>query len=143
MMSAMDWHILKVEAQPDQLVRFGPVLHVQIAAANEPADWHRANALIDTGATQTCIRRSFADKIGLIAVGNTDFGSAGAKTMNVPEFACTIQFDKLTQVRDLSACAVPRLHGPYDLLIGLDVLGICRLGIDFTTGHWQLHFPIE
>ena len=32
------------------------------------------------------------------------------------------------------------LGEPYDLLIGRDILGDCRLTCNFTTGAWEINF---
>ena len=140
--SRQSWLKLNIDMLAEDLARLGPNVNVKIRAADQTDAWHEALALIDTGTTQSGISHKLAHILGAAPVDDMVLHTTRAEPVQVPVFSCTVHFMDGADFTK-SFCRLPRLNPPYDLIIGLDILTGCRLGIDFSTGHWQLHFPAE
>ena len=108
-------------------------------------------ALVDTGASTTCIARPVADALSLQPIGRVDMhtagGSVSVNTYDVhvalligreknPDGSVTDQFAALSNVRTLEFDAG---ESPYQALIGRDIL---RLGAltQSPDGHYSFAF---
>lgn len=116
-------------AGPDELVRDGAILKVTV---NVPAAYQQSGgaapqqltltAMVDTGASISCINVSAGQQLGLPQVGSTQLGTAGG-TVNAPIYAAAISLPEFGVTVDPVQIAgtVNPLPG-VDMLIGRDVL---------------------
>lgn len=115
----------------------GPVINVTIlpdintihdfASRGEEVPQKRISALIDTGASCSCVDRQILDELKLVSRDESDVYTPSGKTKQALYDICIsipVNSDKLMNIQILGA----NLSGqPYGVLLGRDVLKKCTL----------------
>jgi hypothetical protein len=146
----------KGEPGPAGLLQIGPVLPVEIAvpsalskflsAQNQPIPAPRTGlALIDTGATRSCVDSQVISSLGVNPIGITSLGTARGRSQhhlypakfNFPAIRFEMEFDSVVGV-DLSGQGAGKIQ--IIALIGRDVLSRCILIYYGTKGSFSLAF---
>jgi hypothetical protein len=103
-MPLADTGFIDQDGRPDHalLVRFGPSIEVVVSTLVDPnqpqPEGHATHALIDTGATQSCIDIQLAESLGLPIVDEITLGgAAGAKRHDVYAARVTIPSLEIAQ----------------------------------------------
>jgi hypothetical protein len=142
---------------PAALLQLGPVLQVEIAvpsalseflsAQNQPIPAPRTGlALIDTGATRSCVDSQVISSLSVNPIGITDLGTAGGRSQhnlypakfNFPVMkGVEMEFGSVVGV-DLSGQGAGKMQ--IIALIGRDVLSRCILIYHGTKGSFSLAF---
>lgn len=130
------------------LIKHGPCFEVGIqaldASMQHPVSDRFENivALIDTGATHSCISDRLANRFMVDAVDRTHQAAAGFEPVFVDSWTCKIFFpyDRIILTNKFALLA--HLAEPHDIVIGRDILRDTILNINFLTGHWDLTFEI-
>lgn len=119
-----------------------------------PQGINRYNALLDTGASRTCISAKVVEEVGLQSIGLTLMLTAsGETTAKVYLFDVGIFSDSMTDakakkkdaaffqlgsgIKGLEFSAGAKSN--FDVLLGMDILGKGSLKMDFD-GHWSFCF---
>lgn len=135
---------------PTNLLRFGPTLQVEIYLPESVAKLRGQNpnfparALIDTGATGTCISPNIAVALNLQPLHQIDMaGVTGIEKSNVYAVDFTFPGSGIL-VRDWMVWEARNLskHG-FDMLLGRDILKNFLLVYDGVTGEIALECPSE
>jgi len=141
---------------PAGLLRTGPVLPVEIAvptalskflsARNQQIPSPRAGfALIDTGATRSCVDSQIVSSLGVSPIGIANLGTASGRSQHhlypakfdFPAMKFQVEFGSVVGV-DLSGQGVGNTQ--IIALIGRDVLSRCILIYHGTKGSFSLAF---
>ena len=102
-------------------------------------------ALIDTGASMTCVDESVLATLGINAIGLVSLGTA-AGTVQRPLFPARVAFPEPKLVVDLSRVVAVDLRGqaiqgmPLIALVGRDILRFCQLIYDGSGGFFTMSF---
>jgi len=142
------------EPGPAGLRRFGPVLPVEIAipsalskflsARNQQIPAPRTGlALIDTGATRSCVDSQVISSLGVNPIGITSLGTASGRSQHhlypakfsFPAMKFEVEFGAVVGV-DLSGQGTGKMQ--IIALIGRDVLSRCILIYHGTKGSFSL-----
>ena len=120
------------------------------ASAGERTRLSIFQALIDTGATSTCITRKVVDEAGLVAVGKTMMaGTTG--DMEVEQYAFGVGFVLSPQqhpsgevsgnlaVQNVKGCLFRDHNAAFDVLLGRDIICAGSFSLSFD-GHYILSF---
>ncbi|MBP0463608.1 aspartyl protease family protein [Roseomonas sp. PWR1] len=126
----------------DRLLRIGPLMEVGVQRAQEGAPKHPAIALIDTGASASCIDLALAQALNLDAAGIATVQSHHGTTQR-PVYRGVIYFGQRWIDLRLTGVALPGDHEitPYRVLIGRDALSFGRFAYDGPAGTFRLDFP--
>ena len=123
-----------------------------MAAAGTPGALHVCPALVDTGATRTCIAKSVVEALGLHSIGRTSMDTAGgAANANIydthivlltdhaqnPDGTVDVQAQLFHNIRVLEFVADG--NTPYQALIGRDILRIGMLTMS-RDGYFSFAF---
>lgn len=133
------WTRLTVTSDFAIMKTIGPTLPIEFESLELKAETKKVLALIDSGANHSCIGPRLFAALGISASRTINQHPAGKEPEYVPIFLGRIKFHNGTQI-DGDFAVLASLGDPYDILIGRDILSLCRLVIDFTTGNWELHF---
>ena len=133
--------------------RVGPTLQVAVVgvdlaqSAASAATLHTFNALIDTGASSTCVSQKVVTDVGLAPTGKVRMASATGMS-SVDQFAFGVGFilpnaQEPTMggllVKQVSGCLFENNEAAIDVLLGRDV--ICRGAFHLSfDGHFTLSF---
>ncbi len=132
-------HDKSCQSLPRMLQNRGPIVPVSIsigdqqrvalvAAGREAPAPVTGLALIDTGATLTCIGTQAAQQAGLPTVGTGSMMSATQASVQVPMYAAKIDIQGFVAINTAQAYGSPALDGQGIIaLIGRDVLSKCIL----------------
>jgi len=135
---------------PAVLFEEGPLLPVLISIPEATARLRNetaqvsARALIDTGATTSCISASLAAQLSLTPVSRGKFrgahGDAEIRNIYVVDFS----FDKSGfWIRDCRAAEVDLQDTGIGMLVGRDLLRLAHLTYDGPTGEFTLEIPSQ
>ena len=137
------------QTSPEELLRKGPRVDVRIflpeeaaALRTNPPDPVEGSALIDTGASSTCISYDVAKALELVPVDEEVVTSPGAQKRH-PVYAVTWElkdsgFKPFTNKRVIGV----NLSGQdLCMLIGRDFLMATRLHYDGIQSRWQIDIP--
>lgn len=124
------WTKIHVTQPIDELFKHGPTVEVGIRASRDLI----VQALIDTGSPITVISQSLANCLNLNPTGKGDFREVGRESISADCFDLKLFWPGTGVGFELNVACLPIREPPHDLLIGRDILAICRLAIDFTTG---------
>jgi predicted aspartyl protease len=139
---------------PVALAGAGPILQVEVnlpqplinllSSQNKPIPASSPGfALIDTGASRTCIDSSVLSKLGINPIGVVTMGTTGGST-TCQLFPAKLSFSVITLVIDFGSVVGVNLQGqqingtPIVALIGRDVLSRCLLIYSGTGGFFTL-----
>lgn len=137
-----EWIKIGITQSVDELRMFGPTVPLHISAGDETgARPFQVNAQIDTGANLSCCGPQIGKRLGAPA-GSILLQAAGSKPQDVPLFSAMLWFPGGTGIK-ANLAVLASLGEPHDVLIGRDILGVCRLEVNFTTGLVDLHFKIS
>ena len=129
----------------DTLPSGNEITEEQIIAADVP----RLRALIDTGASRTCLSKEVARAANLLPVGKREMISAsGITPVNTYLFSLGIPFahdvdptgqikERLAVFRSIEGMEFNATNSSFDVLLGMDVLSKCSFKMDFD-GHFSL-----
>ena len=134
---------------PDELVRKGPLLRVIVSLPQAAASLRgeelniNAVALIDTGASFCVISKRVRDHLDLRPVGRMKTSvPSGDAVLDV----CAVDFSFIDTdifVRDCQVLVGNLAGQNCDMLIGRDLLSVCALIYDGSTGRCMLELPRE
>ena len=107
---------------------------------NKPVPSIKAVALIDTGASSTCISQNIANKLSLIPFDAQVVHTAGGETKQLLyDVGIVLPISQPNVICVQAPCA--DLSGqPYQVLIGRDILGACTLFYNGPDNSFSLHF---
>jgi len=106
---------------------------------------HTGMALIDTGATMTCVEESVLTGLGINAIGLVSLGTPAGPVQR-PLFPARVAFPEPKLVVDLSRVVAVDLRGqtiqgmPLIALVGRDILRACQFIYDGSGGFFTLSF---
>jgi len=139
---------------PAALAGAGPILQVEVnlpqplinllSSQNKPIPAPTPGfALIDTGASRTCIDSLVLSNLGISPIGLVTMGTAGGST-SCPLFPAKLSFPVINLVIEFGSVAGVNLKGqvingtPLVVLIGRDVLSRCLLIYSGIGGFFTL-----
>lgn len=88
------------------------------------------NAVIDTGAQQTCITQAVVDELELDACGTVDVSSPGHEPIIAVVYRCLVAWTMYEEQGFASTRDVICIPGAADVLIGFDFLRAHELSVD-------------
>ena len=123
-----------------EVVLFPPQPLVQLLrATGKPIPSRKVVALIDTGASGSCIEASIARELEVVAHDVVRVHTAAGLTQQ-PIFDIGFSLPTLTQnILQIQALGANLEKQPYDALIGRDVLSLCTLIYNGWDNSYQLH----
>jgi hypothetical protein len=139
-----------------QITPSGAILQVKVMASSQRVDWLKANglpfpspyiakALIDTGASSTCLDDDIVVALGLDYSGSTLVHTPSTMGVGIQKYTYDVsvvfgdgQKDPRTFTRELVGTEL-RSQG-IDLLIGRDILAKCILNYDGPNGIFKILF---
>jgi hypothetical protein len=130
------WVGLTDTVNPEDLQRHGPTIPVRVGPANGEAE-HSVLAQVDTGASHSAISPRLAAFLGVRPTREVKANHPVHEPVLVDVFRCSLALPNGT-VLEADCAVLPNLIHPHDVLIGRDILAICRLSIDFVSGEWSL-----
>ena len=95
-------------------------------------------ALVDTGASRTCVDQDAASRAGLNVIDRGSISSASHSAHSVPVFACEIEVASLGKIRLPKAMGVTLANQGLIALIGRDALGSTVFVYNGLTGHFSI-----
>ena len=95
-------------------------------------------ALVDTGASRTCVDQDAASRAGLNVIDRGSSSSASHSAHSVPVFACEIEVASLGKIRLPKAMGVTLANQGLIALIGRDALGSTVFVYNGLTGHFSI-----
>jgi len=142
------------EPAPEGLLGAGPLLQVQVEVPQAPAAYLSGQgqpipgpqsgwALIDTGATRTCVDKDVLTKLGVKPTGTVKTGTAAGQVeqllypakLNFPVAGFQIEFGSVIAV-DLRGQTIAGAN--VVVLVGRDVLARCLLVYNGSAGMFSL-----
>jgi len=100
-------------------------------------------AMIDTGASKTCISPRIVDALGLKQVGDIKCGGVGGEADH-RLFRITFEFEgSPIRIPDIEVIEAHIENQGLDMLVGRDVLSVSALTYHGPTGSWRLEIPAE
>ena len=105
-------------------------------------------ALIDTGATHTCISEEIVTKLNLVPSGQSEISSASQESVRVNNYRINLYIPIIKKtinnktninlfVRNTSVSALPSQHShKHKILLGMDILAQCN----FFMAHGEFIF---
>lgn len=130
------WTKIRIRQTVDHLFKHGPSIDVDVAPI-DGGTIARVMAQIDTGASRTGISPRLVKNLGLAPVASGFVHQVGLPRIHVPFFKIRLGFPRLDINIDVVGFAT--LERPHDILLGRDILGKCRLSVDFLSGVTVLH----
>ena len=132
------------------LIEIGPIIEVvvslpqiivsQLKNEGRPVPARTVIALIDTGASGSCINYSLSKKLGLIARDVAEvYTPSGISQHEVYDLGLSLP-NLNTGLISLQAIGADLERQPYEALIGRDVLSKCTLIYNGWDNSYQLHF---
>ena len=109
------------QAAPDGLMMKGPLLLVTLSSVHEDGKKVEGLALIDTGATRTCVDIAKAEEAGMNVVGAGQINSA-AGPRKVPLFAAKVEIKRVGVLTSPRCLGVDLQGQDIIALIGRDLL---------------------
>ena len=105
-----------------------------------------ANALIDTGATKSCITEKLAKKLNLIPIGKTTItGASGKKNSDIfkvclciPVKNKNLQHYEMIETDVLSCSSIIGIENNFDVILGMDILK--DMMFQYTPNHLAIGF---
>jgi hypothetical protein len=132
------WAKIEFCQSVDDLIQHGPSIDIGIGPSPYLGTGQiRVRAQIDTGAVCSGLRPGLAQKLGLSNVGTAIARIAGLAPIETPLYAAMF-FMPFGDI-DLNVIDVGSMDAYHGALIGRDILGNCRLNIDFLSGVTTLH----
>jgi predicted aspartyl protease len=125
------WAQITICQEVDGLLEHGPSLAVTVAALGGGPSLSVC-ALIDTGATHTCISPRIVKELGLVP-----FDEGLIITPDTPpDMTCfyKVRLELPNVGFDMNVPVLPNFEPPHDVLIGRTLLNRGRLSVDFETG---------
>ena len=135
-MSALTWGGIRMPCVTQTCnLKGGPIIQIGVSLPNylptedgsQPI--HTVNALIDTGATKTCISTEKAQAFGFEAIGKATMSSASHNGVEVNRYQGALYFylvkDGLPfthEIQDVEILEYCNASDAYDILIGRDIL---------------------
>jgi predicted aspartyl protease len=112
---------------------------IQLQKESKPVPTFKATALIDTGATSTCINQDAVDALDLIAFDVQKVWTASADVeQSFYDIGIVLPISQPNILSVQSPCA--ELKGqPYQVLLGRDVLSACTLFYNGADNFFVLH----
>ena len=95
-------------------------------------------AIVDTGASCTCIDQDAANRAGLNVIDRGSISSASHSAHSVPVFACEIEVAGLGKLRLRRAMGVTLANQGLIAVIGRDALGSTVFVYNGLTGHFSI-----
>ena len=135
---------------PETLLRDGPRIRVRIslprAAANlrrQPPAPTEGLALIDTGASYTCIDQSVAAQLQLVPVGHIPVAGATSSGLQ-PVYVVTWELlgSNIPPLTDKSVVGASLANQGLSMLLGRDFLRIAQFTYDGVASTWSIAIPI-
>jgi len=133
---------------PQILLKDGPVLPVRVSISQASAQIRgekpevQTGALIDTGATTSCISVSLAAELSLISVSRGKFcgahGDAELRNIYVVDFSFE---GSGFWIRNCPVAEVDLQGAKFGMLVGRDLLRNAHLTYDGPTGEFTLEIP--
>jgi len=115
-----------------------PVL-LQLKNEGKPVPSQRLIALIDTGASGSCIHYSLAKELGLIVRNVTEvYTPSGVSQHEIYDIGLSLP-NLYTNIMQVEALGVDLEKQPFDALIGRDILSQCTLIYNGWDNSYQLH----
>lgn len=131
------------------LAQAGPIIQVYVVPPQPVAELlksqgkqvpsAKATALINTGATITCINQDIVNQLGLIAFDEQMVGTAGGNVKQLfYDAGIVLPISQPNIIAVQSPCADLK-NQPYQVLLGRDVLSICTLFYNGGDNSFTLH----
>jgi hypothetical protein len=131
------WSKICLRQPVDDIVKYGPSIEVNVSAI-DGGPRIKALAQIDTGAAGSGISKKLAAKLKLRPTGAGEIHQPGLPSTVAPYFRVRIALPIAGDI-EVEVTGLATLDPPHDVLIGRDILALCRLAIDFTDGTTTLH----
>lgn len=131
-----EWIKIRGKQPIGQICKFGPSVPVEISSLDN-STIEKAIALIDTGASHSCITPQLFERLRLTQIGTANLHTPGREPNHVPICRARLHLPGGTQLEGNFTVSTG-LVKPISLLIGRDILQRCRLAIDFTKGSVEL-----
>lgn len=100
-------------------------------------------ALIDTGATHSCVTKKVAQELGLIQAGQVDNHTAGGKVEKAPTYVVDVYFKGgVVCFKKNLVVEVQLTAGNYEMLVGMDILIQGDFAITHPNGKTKVTFSV-
>lgn len=136
-----EWIKIGVDNSVDDLRRYGPSLPLQVSKIEDQQPRLDVHAQLDTGANHSCCSPGLGQLLGIPPSGSLFQHHAGREPQSVPVFRARLWFPGGTQI-DADLAVLSSLAEPHAILIGRDILSMCRLDVDFLSGRTELHMKV-
>lgn len=123
-------------------VAIGPSMPIaqQLAEQGKPILGCKAIALIDTGASSTCISDEIVGRLSLIPFDVQKIHTAGGiSEQNLYDITIKLP-DKVTKLIPVQAPCADLSGQPFQVLLGRDILSICTMFYNGADNSFCLHF---
>lgn len=112
----------------------------QLKKEGKPVPSIKALALIDTGASSTCISQNIADALTLIPFDSQKVHTAGGATEQLLYDVGVVLPISQPNILSVQAPCADLKDQPYQVLLGRDVLSRCTLFYNGMDNSFALHF---
>jgi hypothetical protein len=138
--------LLQIDGTPEELQNLGPSLRIIVEPILTTSEIQRIDgvlAIIDTGATRSCISDRLLKRfISLPVIGKRrEISAVARETEYVPTYRCKVLYPCGIEAKN-DFSVLPHLSEPHDMLIGCDMLAHSQLIIDFPSGKWCISFNL-
>ena len=117
----------------ERLTSFGPLIQVQIGLTEPPSDAEVHYALVDTGASDSCIDNTLAERLGLTPVDEeTRLGVHGAGPVTI--YHGWLRVTALGMNKHGRFGGADLAFAPFKALLGRDFLKYCIMEYNGHTG---------
>lgn len=113
---------------------------IQLQKDGKPIPSKKAMALIDTGASSTCISQKIVDELGLIPFDVQKVHTAAGETQQLLYDAGVVLPVTQPNVIDVQSPCADLSGQPFHVLIGRDILSRCTLFYNGPDNSFSLHF---
>jgi predicted aspartyl protease len=131
------WIEIRGTQDVGQICKFGPLTPIEISPLDNSSK-ERTLALIDTGASHSCISSRLIERLKLVECGTVTQHTVGGDPKRVPIYGVRMLLPGGADIQGEFASATFPVNQRHDLLIGRDILQRCRLEINFTRGKVNL-----
>jgi len=107
---------------PIQIVPSAKVVEMVMAAGKPRPEPVKANVLVDTGASHSCVRKDLLAPLGLAPIGTGTISTASDQKCEVLIYRIRFIFLNGQMSHETSVNEVPELSGDLDGLLGRDIL---------------------
>ena len=97
-------------------------------------------AVVDTGATISCITSRMVNRMGLSSCGEFDFTHAKGKGVS-PVYICDVVFPKNKLIEDVEVSEISDEHN-FDFLIGMNIISMGDMALTSVNGKTAFSFRI-